>query len=61
MYLDLNGNEVPNTDEDAGLYVRSRKSELFKVNIPVNNIAFQIGETAQIHSGGILQVILGHD
>jgi isopenicillin N synthase-like dioxygenase len=39
-----------------GLYVRNRKSELIKVNIPEANIAFQIGETAQIHSGGFLQV-----
>ena len=36
----------------------NRKSELIKVNIPVDSIAFQIGETAQVHSGGILQVNL---
>ena len=29
-----------------GLYCRSRKSELIKVQIPINNIGFQIGETA---------------
>ncbi len=40
----------------SGLYIRSRQSELIKVNIPEANIAFQIGETAQVHSGGILQV-----
>jgi isopenicillin N synthase-like dioxygenase len=39
----------------VGLYVRNRKSELIKVTIPADCIAFQIGETAQIHSGGILQ------
>ena len=38
-----------------GLYIRTRKSELIKVNIPSDCLAFQIGETAQIHSGGILQ------
>ncbi len=55
MYLDESGNEVVNTDSTAGLYIRSRSSELIKVNIPTDHIAFQIGETAQIHSGGILQ------
>lgn len=27
-----------------------------QIAIPVDNIAFQIGETAQVHSGGYLQV-----
>lgn len=39
----------------AGLFIRSRQSELIKVSIPPANIAFQIGETAQVHSGGLLQ------
>jgi isopenicillin N synthase-like dioxygenase len=55
MYMDSNGNVVQNTDPQAGLYVRNRKSELLKVNIPVDCIGFQIGETAQVHSGGLLQ------
>jgi isopenicillin N synthase-like dioxygenase len=55
MFMDENGNIVENTDKDAGLYVLNRKSETIKVAIPVGNIAFQIGETAQIHSGGCLQ------
>ena len=55
MFLDEDGNMVENTDKDAGLYVLNRKSEMIKVAIPVGNIAFQIGETAQIHSGGHLQ------
>lgn len=42
---------------NTGLYARSRKSELIKVLIPKDNIGFQIGETAQVHSGGILQVM----
>lgn len=29
---------------------------MVKVSIPRDHVAFQIGETAQIHSGGILQV-----
>jgi isopenicillin N synthase-like dioxygenase len=55
MYMDENGNVVKNNDPAAGLYVRSRKSELIKVVIPPSNIGFQIGETAQVHSGGLLQ------
>ena len=55
MYLDEDGNVVANSDPDAGLYIRGRSSELIKVGIPEDHIAFQIGETAQIHSGGILQ------
>ena len=55
MFIDDEGNIVENTDPQSGLYVRSRKSELIKVGIPQDHVAFQIGETAQIHSGGILQ------
>jgi hypothetical protein len=36
--------------------VRNRKSELLQIGIPTDNIAFQIGETAQVHSGGFMQV-----
>ncbi len=38
-----------------GLYARSRTSELIKIGIPADHIGFQIGETAQVHTGGILQ------
>jgi isopenicillin N synthase-like dioxygenase len=55
MFTDQNGKIVQNNDPDAGLYIRNRNSEVFKVGIPPNHLAFQIGETAQIHSGGILQ------
>ena len=39
----------------TGLYARSRHSELIKIQIPHDHIGFQIGETAQVHSGGFLQ------
>ena len=42
-------------DPTAGLHVRSRKGELVRVPMPTNHLAFQIGETAQVHSGGLLQ------
>jgi len=53
--MDAEGREVANTDPTAGLYIRSRSGVLVKASIPPGHIAFQIGETAQIHSGGILQ------
>ena len=55
MFLDTEGNQVPNQDPKAGLYIRSRNSELIKVNIPPNNLAFQIGEASQLQSGGAIQ------
>jgi len=55
MFLDKDGNDVVNSDPNAGLYVRNRSGVIVKVNIPKDHIAFQIGETAQIHSGGIMQ------
>jgi isopenicillin N synthase-like dioxygenase len=54
MYIDAKGNEVPCPDPQAGLYARSRKGELIKVGIPSDHLAYQIGETASIHSGGVL-------
>mmetsp|Transcript_3683 Transcript_3683/g.5828 ORF Transcript_3683/g.5828 Transcript_3683/m.5828 type:complete len:161 (+) Transcript_3683:434-916(+) len=50
-------------DPSAGLYIRSRKGELLKVSLPADNekvhagntLLFQIGESSQIHTGGILQ------
>lgn len=56
MYLDPSGKEVPNPDpEHAGLYIRSRQGKLTKAVIPADHLAFQIGETAEVHSGGALR------
>jgi isopenicillin N synthase-like dioxygenase len=44
--------EVP---ASAGLYIRTRNGETVRVKVPSNCLAFQIGETAQIHSGGVLE------
>ena len=56
IFTDQEGHIVQNTDPEAGLYIRNRSGEVVKVGIPPTHLAFQIGETAQIHSGGILQV-----
>ncbi len=55
MYMNAKGEEVTCPDPDAGLYIKSRKGELIHVNVPPDALAFQIGETAQIHTGGVLQ------
>jgi len=55
-YFDCDGNEVKNPDpECAGLFIRARDGLVHKVVVPKDHLAFQIGETAQIHSGGLLR------
>jgi isopenicillin N synthase-like dioxygenase len=55
MFFDEQGNPVSCPDRRSGLYIRSRSGTLVKVTIPEDCLAFQIGETACIHSGGLLQ------
>lgn len=56
MYMDdATGDEVPCPDEEAGLFVRTRQGQVVRVVHPEGALAFQIGETAQIHTGGVLQ------
>jgi hypothetical protein len=57
MYLDKDYNEVdPASIEDdvSGLFAMNRQSEEVRIKIPRDSLAFQIGESAQIHSGGRL-------
>lgn len=53
--MDKDQKLIPNPDPASGLFIRSRQGELVKVDMPSDHLAFQIGETAQIHSGGVLQ------
>mmetsp|Transcript_6633 Transcript_6633/g.18526 ORF Transcript_6633/g.18526 Transcript_6633/m.18526 type:complete len:251 (-) Transcript_6633:69-821(-) len=55
MYLNADGEEISSPDPTAGLYIKSRSGDLVHVNVPSNALCFQIGETSQIHTGGILQ------
>jgi len=57
MYLtDQEGKELPTSpDPKAGLYIQSRAKELVKGNLPSDCMGFQIGETFQILTGGLLQ------
>ena len=57
MFFDENnlvGTEISNPDTTSGLYVQTRKGCLVQIKIPSDYLAFQIGETAQIHTGGLL-------
>lgn len=55
MYIDAQGQEVPNPDPASGLYIRDRHGDIVKAAIPPDCIAFQVGEALQIHSGGRLR------
>lgn len=39
----------------VGLYICTRNKEVVQAAVPGDHLAFQIGEAAQIHSGGVLQ------
>ena len=69
MYLDENGSEVQCPDNQAGLYIQPRtrregkngtvSNQPVRVQVPVSAgisyALYQIGETSQIQSGGLLQ------
>jgi len=55
MYFNEKGEQIPNPDPNSGLYIRSRTGETVKAVIPADCLAFQMGETEQIHSCGVLQ------
>jgi isopenicillin N synthase-like dioxygenase len=47
--------DIPLPDPEAGLYVRTRTGQERKVVIPKDCLAFQIGESSQIVTGGLLR------
>jgi len=55
LFLDKEGNAVSCPDPTAGLYVYTRTGKTLKAVMPSDCMMFQIGESAQVHSGGILQ------
>ena len=57
LLLDERTGDAPASEPDprAGLYIRTRRGALVHVAIPADCVAFQIGETAQVLSGGLLQ------
>jgi len=56
LYLDKDGEQlISPADDKSGLYIQARNGSIHHVVLPNNSIGFQIGETSQIHSGGVLQ------
>ena len=55
MYMNSMGEQIDCPDQTAGLYIQSRSGDMVHVRIPALACAFQIGETSQIQSGGLLQ------
>ncbi len=47
MYL-RDGQEVPNPDPNAGLYIRSPSGDVVQARIPPDHLAFQMGEAMQV-------------
>lgn len=55
MYMSQDGKEVNCPDPNAGLYILTRGGKTFKAVIPKDALAFQLGETAQVHTAGLLR------
>mmetsp|Transcript_20751 Transcript_20751/g.48185 ORF Transcript_20751/g.48185 Transcript_20751/m.48185 type:complete len:360 (-) Transcript_20751:68-1147(-) len=56
MFLDgASDSETSVVSSEAGLYVQGREGAILKVAVPKDCMAFQIGEAAQIISGGVLR------
>lgn len=54
LYIE-NGRIVACPDPQSGLYIKSRSGKLVHAELPPDSLAFQIGETSQVHTGGLLQ------
>lgn len=55
LYFDHLGHQTIPKDTKGGLYIRARDGTTVRAVIPSDCLAFQIGEAAQIMSGGSLQ------
>lgn len=53
LFMKPDGTMLPSSpSEDAGLYIADRKNEVFKIQLPSDCMAIQIGECCQILTGG---------
>jgi isopenicillin N synthase-like dioxygenase len=46
---------VPCPDAAAGLYIRARDGEVIRASFRPEQLAFQMGQATQVHSGGLLR------
>jgi isopenicillin N synthase-like dioxygenase len=54
IYVNEKGTETNLKLSKTGLYIQTRKGETVRAPFGNDDIAYQVGETLQIHSGGIL-------
>ncbi len=54
IYVDEAGKEAKVNLSETGLYIQNRKGEVVRATFGKDDIAYQLGETLQVHSGGIL-------
>lgn len=54
MYI-KDGQQVPNPDPSAGLYICDRSGQIVQASIPADHIAYQMGQVMAIQSGGLLR------
>jgi isopenicillin N synthase-like dioxygenase len=54
-YINEDGTEANNLNlTKTGLFVQNRKGEIVRITYGPDDLAFQLGESLQIHSGGLL-------
>lgn len=58
FFDEKSGQEIENPDTNCGLWIRNYQHEDVKITIPDDCLAFQIGETSEIMSGGLLKATL---
>ena len=61
IYLDKDSKEIDASkveDGTTGFFVMNRNHQLIHISIPKHSLAFQIGETGQILSGGKLKMLI---
>jgi isopenicillin N synthase-like dioxygenase len=49
--------EIPSPSPTAGLYIKSRSDEIYKVSIPKDALAFQTGETLELITQGKFKAV----
>jgi isopenicillin N synthase-like dioxygenase len=55
LYTDEHGQEIKFPLKTGGLYAKNRFADVAKIGIPTDMLAFQLGESTQIHTGGYLE------
>jgi isopenicillin N synthase-like dioxygenase len=55
IFQDESGEIIDNKDPNSGLFIENRHGDIVKATWDESMLAFQIGESAQIHSGGLLK------